>query len=80
MEACPLLARLLPLAGESGILGVALSGAGPSVLLIAAPDADTAALTALIRDAASGPGPELAPSALEVLETRIAPGATQELA
>ncbi len=32
--ACPLLPRLLPLAGRSGILGVALSGAGPSVLLI----------------------------------------------
>jgi homoserine kinase len=31
---CPLLPRLLPLAGQSGILGVALSGAGPSVLLI----------------------------------------------
>ena len=30
----PLLPRLLPLAGEHGILGVALSGAGPSVLLI----------------------------------------------
>jgi homoserine kinase len=33
-EACPLLPRLLPLAGRDGILGVALSGAGPSVLLI----------------------------------------------
>jgi homoserine kinase len=31
---CPLLPRLLPLAGNVGILGVALSGAGPSVLLI----------------------------------------------
>jgi homoserine kinase len=31
---CPLLSRLLPLAGHSGILGAALSGAGPSVLLI----------------------------------------------
>jgi homoserine kinase len=31
---CPLLPRLLPLAGEHGILGVALSGAGPSVLAI----------------------------------------------
>jgi homoserine kinase len=69
MEACPLLARLLPLAGESGILGVALSGAGPSVLLIAAPDADTPALTTLIRHAANDP-------ALEVLETRVAPGVT----
>lgn len=31
---CPLLPKLLPLAGSRGILGVALSGAGPSVLLI----------------------------------------------
>jgi homoserine kinase len=31
---CPLLSLLLPLAGQKGILGAALSGAGPSVLLI----------------------------------------------
>lgn len=34
-EVCPLLPRLLPLAGAGGVLGVALSGAGPSVLLLA---------------------------------------------
>ena len=34
---CPLLPALLPLAGHHGIYGVALSGAGPSVLLIASP-------------------------------------------
>jgi homoserine kinase len=33
-EACPLLPRLLPLAGRGGIAGVALSGAGPGVLLL----------------------------------------------
>jgi homoserine kinase len=33
-EICPLLPSLLPLAGQDGILGVALSGAGPSVLII----------------------------------------------
>jgi len=33
-EICSLLPLLLPLAGHSGILGAALSGAGPSVLLI----------------------------------------------
>lgn len=33
-EACTLLPALLPLAGEDGVLGVALSGAGPSVLLV----------------------------------------------
>ena len=32
---CPLLPRLLPLAGQDGILGVSLSGAGPAVLVIA---------------------------------------------
>ena len=31
---CPLLPRLLPLAGTPGILGVALSGAGPAVLVV----------------------------------------------
>jgi homoserine kinase len=31
---CPLLPPLLPLAGNHGILGVALSGAGPSVLVV----------------------------------------------
>jgi len=31
---CPQLPRLLPLAGHGGILGVALSGAGPAVLVI----------------------------------------------
>lgn len=35
-EACPLLGRLLPLTGQSGILGVALSGAGPAVLMLVA--------------------------------------------
>jgi homoserine kinase len=38
-EAAPLLPLLAPLAGQTGILGVALSGAGPSVLLVLARDA-----------------------------------------
>jgi homoserine kinase len=83
MEACPLLGRLLPLVGQpggrSGIWGVALSGAGPGILLIAAPDADTAALTALVSQAADGPGPENANSALEILETSIGGGVTQQI-
>jgi homoserine kinase len=37
---CPLLAPLLPLAGEHGILGAALSGAGPSVLIVVGSEAD----------------------------------------
>jgi len=32
---CPMLPRLLPLAGHDGILGAALSGAGPAVLVVA---------------------------------------------
>lgn len=67
MEACPLLPRLMPLAGQSGILGVALSGAGPGVLLIAEANADSDAIAALARTAAADPG-------LEMLETRVASG------
>jgi len=33
-EVCPLLPKLLPLAGKDGVMGVALSGAGPAVLLL----------------------------------------------
>jgi homoserine kinase len=39
---CPLLSRLLPLAGSDGILGVGLSGAGPAVLVIVESDAQVA--------------------------------------
>ncbi|MGO9438409.1 MAG: homoserine kinase [Terracidiphilus sp.] len=31
---CPMLSRVLPLTGDHGILGVALSGAGPAVLVV----------------------------------------------
>jgi homoserine kinase len=34
IEVCPLLPKLLPLAGFDGILGVALSGAGPGILVL----------------------------------------------
>jgi len=65
MEACPLLPRLLPLSGTHGILGVALSGAGPSVLLITDPSASVIELTTRIREAAQDP-------ALEIVQTTIA--------
>jgi len=68
MEACPLLPRLLPLAGESGILGAALSGAGPAVLLITNPAADINDISARIRDRAGDPS-------LEIIETRVSGGA-----
>jgi homoserine kinase len=71
--ACPLLPVLLPLTGQAGIVGVALSGAGPGVLLIAAPAADPGTVVSLIRGAALDP-------ALEVVETTLGPGALQDFA
>jgi homoserine kinase len=70
MEACPLLPRLLPLAGHSGILGVALSGAGPSVLLIADSASTASTLSETIRQAAADP-------TLEIVQTTISTGILQ---
>jgi homoserine kinase len=69
MEACPLLPLLLPLTENPAILGVALSGAGPSVLLITDTEAP-AALPAIIRQTADD-------QALEIIQTRISAGAIQ---
>jgi homoserine kinase len=65
MEACPLLARLLPLAGTPGILGVALSGAGPSVLLIV--EGALSPTLSAIREAAQDPD-------IEILQTTVSDG------
>jgi homoserine kinase len=65
MEACPLLPKLLPLTTNPSILGVALSGAGPSVLVIADPTSPIS-IPALIRETAADPS-------LEILETTISP-------
>ena len=51
---CPLLPRLLPLAGEHGILGVALSGAGPSVLVVIGNEESVPGAAAAIRRALKG--------------------------
>jgi homoserine kinase len=67
MKACPLLPLLLPLSGSEGILGVALSGAGPSVLLITDPAASAGAIQAAIRNAAGDQN-------LEIIQTTIAGG------
>jgi homoserine kinase len=72
MEACPLLPLLLPLAGESGILGVSLSGAGPGMLLVIEAEAAIDEIAARIRHAAGDP-------ALEILETSISSGARQSV-
>ena len=65
-KACPLLPLLLPLAKLPEVLGVALSGAGPAVLLIAE-DPSPQKLDDLIRQAASDP-------TLEVVHTTISEG------
>jgi homoserine kinase len=71
-KACPLLPLLLPLTemtGDSAILGVALSGAGPSVLLIAGNPVDPT-IDEAIRQAAQDP-------ALEIIHTTISAGILQ---
>ncbi len=52
-EACPLFPRLLPLAGQNGVYAVTLSGAGPSVLLVLAPDAPVEQVSEQVRVAAA---------------------------
>lgn len=64
-EACPLLPLLLPLAGTGGVLGVALSGAGPGMLLVLESKAPVKQVTERIQHAAANPG-------LEVIETQVA--------
>jgi homoserine kinase len=69
LKACPLLPLLLPLTEDPAVLGVSLSGAGPSVLLIAENPSPNA-LDAVIRQAANDP-------ALEIIHTKISPGLLQ---
>ncbi len=51
---CPLLERLLPLAGGHGILGAALSGAGPAVLVVVGSEGASVQASEAIRDALDG--------------------------
>lgn len=51
MELCGLLPQILPLAARAGILGVALSGAGPAVLVIVGHESETAQACELILSA-----------------------------
>jgi homoserine kinase len=72
MKACPLLPLLLPLTEMTenpGILGVALSGAGPSVLLIVGDEAPSK-FDDIIRQAAKDP-------TLEIIHTSISTGVLQ---
>jgi homoserine kinase len=63
-EACPLLPALLPLAGSQGIYSVSLSGAGPSVLLIADSAAPLEPIRLSLLNSAAG-------SSFELVETSI---------
>jgi homoserine kinase len=57
---CPLLPALLPLAGKDGILGVALSGAGPAVLVVVAGEMETGPASDAILESMQGlPQPRL---------------------
>jgi homoserine kinase len=69
LKACPLLPLLLPLTENPGILGVALSGAGPAILLITE-TSSAPALDAVIRQAANDPD-------LEIIHTKISTGILQ---
>lgn len=71
-QACPLLPLLLPLVGEPGVLGVALSGAGPSVLLITENKSLAPSITAAIHRTASD-------SSIEIVQTTIAGGAVDHM-
>ena len=65
-EMCPLLPALLPLAGREGILGVALSGAGPAVLLLVESAAEVRRARELVLEqAADCPEIELMECAIE---------------
>jgi len=70
-EACPLLKSLLPLASEKEIAGVALSGAGPSVLVFLSEGTTLLEAETRLRAAA---GEEI-----ELLSLRISEGTTQTL-
>jgi homoserine kinase len=71
MEACPLLKALLPLAKELEVAGVALSGAGPSVLLFLAGGTTVLEAETRLREVV---GPDV-----ELLAVRIAGGAERTL-
>ncbi len=70
-EACPLLKQLMPLAVEPELAGIALSGAGPSVLIFLTESTTPLAAETRLR--------AVLDPAVEILSLRIAPGATTTL-
>lgn len=71
---CPLLPLLLPLAGEHGILGASLSGAGPSVLVIVDSESSLTGAETAIRKALG------ATENVELLPSRFIPKGAKDLA
>ena len=69
--ACPLLPKLLPLAGQAGIAGVALSGAGPAVLFLTVSATAATEAADLARETVGGSGE------VEVLVCGLATGAAE---
>ena len=69
--ACPLLPALLPLVAEPGVLGVALSGAGPSVLILMDRVSEVGSLLAMIQRLS---GPER----VEIVKTTISSGCNEK--
>jgi homoserine kinase len=53
-KVCPLLPLLLPMSGTEGVLGVALSGAGPAVLVLVESEAAITGVEAKVRELTSG--------------------------
>ncbi len=70
---CPLLPLLLPLVGGHGILGAALSGAGPSMLVIVDSEANLPEAEAAVRGALRRPGEA------ELVLCRFQPAGASEL-
>lgn len=71
MKACPLLEKLLPLAKEPQIGAVALSGAGPSVLVVLAAETTVIEGETRVR--------QLAGESVELVPVRIAGGVQREV-
>ena len=74
-EICPLLPCLLPLAGTNGIMGVALSGAGPSVLLLLDGESSMEQVRAVVTSCLSEPA-ELIDCGIETSPAVVEPALT----
>src|SRR5580698_3415745 len=77
-KVCPLLPRLLRLSGTEGVLGVALSGAGPAVLLLIESETVIALVEAKVRELTSGfEAIEIAQCKLEVEPAKMIASSVQ---